>query len=277
MSDNINKRKNSKYSMNKKSKKFNRGFIVAMTVCLVAIGAASISTYRNIKDYIDPPADITTISSDTEKASDDINVNQNLNGILDTDSVISLPPVVVATDTDSDKIIDHTSSDTAQNHHISLNGGTDTESESDLESESDTDTIISETFLYPVGHDVIKEYSGDSLVYSETMDDWRVHLGTDFYAEKGTKVKPMTNGTVTNVYSDALLGVTVVIDHGNSVSAYYSGLGSTVLVNVGDTVSASDYIGSINVVPSESLDKPHLHLAVRVNEEWVNPMEIIQQ
>ena len=263
--------------MNKRSKKFNRGFIVAMTVCLVAIGAASISTYRNIKDYIDPPTDTTSISSDTEIASDDINVNHNLNGILDTDSIISLPPVVVATDSDSDGVIDHTSSDTAQNHHISLNENTDTESEDESESDSDTDTIISETFLYPVGHDVIKEYSGDSLVYSETMDDWRVHLGTDFYAEKGTKVKPMTNGTVTNVYSDALLGVTVVIDHGNSVSAYYSGLGSTVLVNVGDTVSASDYIGSINVVPSESLDKPHLHLSVRVNEEWVNPMELIQQ
>lgn len=256
----INGKKNKISSTNKK-KKYNTGFIVAMAICFVAIGAASFSTYRNINDYLNP---VSTASDNEEQPttneSESLNANQNIGGIFDTTSNPSVDLLVSDADTNSD-------------NYTQTDSDIFTDSEVYTDSES---TIVSDTYLFPVGQNVIKEFSGNELVYSKTMTDWRVHLGTDFFAEKGTKVKPITTGVVTEIYTDGLLGVTVVIDHGNSVKAYYSGLGSTTLVSVGDSVGIGDFIGSVNVVPSESLEEPHLHLAISVNDEWINPMELLQ-
>lgn len=260
----LNGKKNKIGSTNKK-KKYNTGFIVAMAICFVAIGAASFSTYRNINDYLNP-VNTTTDSEkkSTSNESESLNANQNIGGIFDTTS--NLPIDLLVSDVD-------TNIDINSDNYTQTDRDTFTDNEVYTDSES---TIVSDTYLFPVGQNVINDFSGNELVYSKTMTDWRVHLGTDFYAEKGTKVKPITTGVVTEIYTDGLLGVTAVIDHGNSVKAYYSGLGSTTLVNVGDSVGVGDFIGSVNIVPSESLEEPHLHLAISVNDEWVNPMDLLQ-
>ena len=260
----INGKKNKIGSTNKK-KRYNPGFIVAMAICFVAIGAASFSTYRNINDYMNP---VSTASDSEEQStaneSESLNANHNVGGIFDTASHPSLDILISDVDTNMDADSDNY---TQTDSDVSINEDVYTDSEN---------VIVSDTYLFPVGQEVINEFSGNDLVYSKTMTDWRVHLGTDFYAEKGTKVKPITTGVVTEIYTDGLLGVTVVIDHGNSVKAYYSGLGSTTLVSVGDSVGVGDFIGSVNVVPSESLEEPHLHLSIKVDDEWINPMDLLQ-
>ncbi len=262
----------------KGKKKLNKGFIAAMTICLIAVGAAGITTYRNINNYVNPPEEeIRVVKSSQELSSDDsVNANHNVSGVFDSDRLSSHIPHTAdidygkPTDTDAGTTM-MTDSDTASETDSSA-----TDSAADTADDTTTDTsgepIVSDTYLYPVGKEITKEFSGDKLVYSETMNDWRIHSGCDFYAEKGEKVKPITTGTVTQIYDDPLLGVTVVIDHGNGITAYYSGLGSTTLVNVGDRIEIGDFIGSVNVVPCESTEQPHLHLAIKSNDEWIDPM-----
>ncbi len=272
MSDKTNKSNILTMRNAKGKRKLNRGFIAATAVCLVAVAAAGITTYKNVSNYIDPPEDETRIirSVAEDSSGESVNANHNLKGIFDSDSHITSLPEIVQPDTDSEQAVEtDTQTDTDTD-----SAETVTETDIDIGTDS-SGQIVSDTYLYPTGKEITREYSGDDLIYSKTMNDWRVHLGCDYYAQKGEKVKPITTGTVTQIYNDPLYGVTVVIDHGNSVVAYYSGLGSTTLVNVGDRVEIGDYIGSVNVVPSESLDDPHLHLGIKVNDEWIDPADIL--
>ena len=68
-------------------------------------------------------------------------------------------------------------------------------------------------FVKPIDTDVIKAFSGDTLVMSKTMGDWRTHNGTDYAGNIGDPVRAVNNGRVTRVYDDVLWGTTVEIDH----------------------------------------------------------------
>ena len=80
------------------------------------------------------------------------------------------------------------------------------------------------SYTMPVGGDVLKEFSGEVLVYSTTMNDYRVHKGTDLSAAIGTQVKAFTNGVVTEIFEDPLMGHTIVVDHGGGVISRYQNL-----------------------------------------------------
>jgi len=43
------------------------------------------------------------------------------------------------------------------------------------------------------------EYAMDRLVYSKTLDEWRAHSGVDLRADRGTPVKVVADGVVTEV------------------------------------------------------------------------------
>lgn len=127
-------------------------------------------------------------------------------------------------------------------------------------------------YMMPCGTDIINDYSNGEMVYSETMDDWRSHNGVDFKAEKGAKVKAINEGIVTNVYSDALWGTVVEIDHGGKLVAKYCGLGANPPVQKGIKVSMGDEIGVLGDIPCESKLGNHLHLEIRIDSKIVDPL-----
>lgn len=47
-------------------------------------------------------------------------------------------------------------------------------------------------FVKPTDTDVIKAFSGDTLVMSKTMGDWRTHNGTDYAGNIGDPVRAVT-------------------------------------------------------------------------------------
>ena len=142
--------------------------------------------------------------------------------------------------------------------------------------ESETKPAAAEVIKYsmPIKGNVSKSYSTNSLIYSKTYDDMRTHNGIDILAETGTVVKPIAKGTVKDVYEDLLLGNTVVINHGDEVYSYYSGL-NDVSVKKGDDVSATKVIGTVGEVPSECLDAPHLHLMIKKGDEYQSPLKFM--
>lgn len=127
-------------------------------------------------------------------------------------------------------------------------------------------------YMMPCGTEIINDYSNGEMVYSETMDDWRSHNGVDFKAEKGVSVKAINDGIVTNVYTDALWGTIVEIDHGGKLVAKYCGLGADVSVQKGTEVKMGDEIGVLGDIPCESKLGNHLHLEIRIDSKIVDPL-----
>lgn len=146
----------------------------------------------------------------------------------------------------------------------------------DLENSSKTSKKEEPTRLsFPCGNTVLKEYS-QSAVYSETMDDWRAHLGIDYAGEKGDSVNAVWDGRVTSVYKDKLLGYSVEIAHSDSITAIYRNLEKKILVKKGDTVKKGQKIATIGKsAATESKEPSHLHFEIKLDGTLINPISYV--
>ena len=128
------------------------------------------------------------------------------------------------------------------------------------------------SYVWPVEGEVLHDFSLEVLAYDETMGDWRTHSGVDIFAEEGTTVCAISSGTVTDVYTDDLMGVTVVIDHGDGLCSSYANLAADPAVAVGDDVLTGDPIGAVGrTALAESAREAHLHLEMSQSGRSVDP------
>jgi murein DD-endopeptidase MepM/ murein hydrolase activator NlpD len=138
------------------------------------------------------------------------------------------------------------------------------------------EALSGEALVRPVSGDIQNGFSDGELVKSKTLNVWKTHDGIDITADAGENVKSMTSGTVTDVYIDPSLGVTVVIDHGSNIIGYYSNLAADVPVTAGDGVSAGSVIGIAgNTADSEISEDPHIHFALKKNGVWIDPAALL--
>lgn len=138
---------------------------------------------------------------------------------------------------------------------------------------SDTNTPYVSFYKYPIGETVLKGYT-EEPVYNETMNYFKCHTAVDFKGDAGTDVYAINDGRVLSVYNDAMLGMTVEIDHGGKLVAKYSGL-EVVNVAKGDPVMIGATIGTLGKVPFESSAECHLHLETRLDGDSVNPLDVM--
>lgn len=262
---------------NNQKKKNNRSFYIALAVCIAAVGIAAWSTYSSVKNYLNP---------DTPAAvKPGISVGKAISGITDGNDNSKAQPSSDLNSTSSKltESADNQDADTKPTNNDEKTDEVGTEpitqqNEQAVEtgaSVAQVDTQLMGALVYPVGKTILKDYSGETPVYSATFGDWRVHSGIDFAADKGAAVKAMAGGVVKEIYNDDMLGVTIVIEHNGGFIGYYCGLGETTLVKPGNAISAGDIIGSVKSVPSEISDEPHLHLEIKVGDTVVDPMEFL--
>ncbi len=131
------------------------------------------------------------------------------------------------------------------------------------------------TFIMPAAGVVSKEFSGDAPVFSATMNDYRLHTGIDVTAETGSAVVCAADGTVANVYSDPLRGVTVFVEHGGGFSSLYQGLAAELAegIEVGKKLSAGDVIGAVGSTDLlEISEEPHVHFELYRDGATVDPL-----
>ena len=139
-------------------------------------------------------------------------------------------------------------------------------------------TPIPLVYTWPVKGNVITEYSLETLLYDETMGDWRVHTGLDISAPQGTNVLATAAGTVIEVFDDDFMGTTVVIDHGQDILSTYSNLQALPTVEAGDSVYTGSIIGAIgSTAISESATDSHLHFELSCNGTYVDPLDYLPQ
>ncbi|CAN7487057.1 M23 family metallopeptidase [Pararhizobium sp. LjRoot238] len=99
-----------------------------------------------------------------------------------------------------------------------------------------------------------------------------MHAGIDFRAPSGTRIVATAPGTVITAGKGGGYGNMVEIDHGNGITTRYAHL-SSLLVNVGDTISAGEAIGRSGSTGRST--GPHLHYEVRLNGEAVDPTRFL--
>ena len=135
------------------------------------------------------------------------------------------------------------------------------------------------TFISPVVGEITKGHSLEVPVFSNTLNEWRVHTGIDISAEEGAEVYASADGTVTRVYSDPFLGKTVEITHEGDVVTVYANLSSNdIAVKEGDAVKSGALIGLVGDTSlSELADEAHLHFGVKVSGVSVNPLDYISE
>ena len=143
------------------------------------------------------------------------------------------------------------------------------------EDTGNTDEKPTLSFISPAKGTVYKSHSTTTPVFSNTLDEWRIHTGIDISTDDGAEVIAICDGEVTGVYNDPMLGETIEITHSDTQKSYYSNLDKdSVACSVGSKVKQGDVIGYVgDTTISELADEPHLHFEFKVSGESVNPLD----
>lgn len=241
---------NRNYKRKKRSRREKIGFYTAMSICLIAVSMAIYSTYYTLSTPDNKSIQPTTQAQE---------VNKVVTGVYETtestdDISSTLPTLLSQADT-------HTKPAETE--------PSEKEDKTALETMLSTDL----TLTYPLkSNNVIREYSEDS-VYFKTLNVWKPHTGVDFAGDLGDEVCAMTGGAVTKVYEDKMFGKTVEIAT-NDALCIYSGLNS-ISVTEGASVETGAKIGVIGSVPFEASDTSHIHISVKVDDKYCDPLSFI--
>lgn len=264
---------NRKTTFGQKVLKFfdGKGFYFAVLVCLAAVGLSAWFFTRSPADAGDDPAggsvtvDAPVSSRPDEEAdvmggSDDPGTGEDVQQVTG-DAELTVPPSPAPEESPDPS--------DAPAESEPANGDGQTEEVSDP---------IPLVYTWPVKGEVLSAHSGDSLLYDETMGDWRVHEGIDIAAAPGTVVKACAAGTVSAILQDGLMGTTVIVDHGEDMVSVYSNLQALPAVAVGDEVYTGDVIGAVGETAiAESALRSHLHFALTCDGSPVDPLEYLPQ
>jgi murein DD-endopeptidase MepM/ murein hydrolase activator NlpD len=132
------------------------------------------------------------------------------------------------------------------------------------------------SFIAPISiGNVIGKWSADIPVFSNTMEDYRVHLGVDIEADAGTPVYAAADGTVESVEFHPMMGQTVVITHADGYKTVYRNMQTRIPTGIeaGTTVKAGDEIGYVgDTALIEIAEEPHLHFEIYKDDISEDPM-----
>lgn len=127
-------------------------------------------------------------------------------------------------------------------------------------------------FVFPVQGDTMREFATETLVYSDTLEEWTTHQGIDIKADRTTVVKAAEEGTIVAIKNDPRFGLTVIIEHEDGFKTVYSNLLTTEFVSEDEHVEKGQTIGTVgNSAAFEIADEPHLHFEIIKNGEYVDP------
>lgn len=126
----------------------------------------------------------------------------------------------------------------------------------------------------PIKGEILREFAKDSLVFSNTLQEWVTHNGIDIKADKTSVVKSAANGTVSAIKNDPRYGLTVIINHDNGYQTIYSNLLTAEFVVKGEKVEKGQSIGTVgNSASFEIDDEYHLHFELLRDNKYLDPTQ----
>ena len=234
----------------KRSTKERVGFYTALSICLAAVGMAAYSTYTNLSSDYNAADEAPTVA-----------VNNVVTGVTETEESTQAPETTTAPASEK------TEPKTTETRYVEETAPSETKSA--LETMLSVDTNL----IYPLDNiKIIKPYN-EETEYNQTLNVWEAHTGVDFACKEGDSIYAMADGEAVKIYDDDFMGKTLIVKS-PTCTIYYSGL-KDITVSRGDNVEQGDTIATAENVPAEYMDDNHIHIAVKVDGQYVDPLELI--
>ena len=132
----------------------------------------------------------------------------------------------------------------------------------------------------PVTGQMFKGHDATIQVYSNTMGDYRVHLGVDIATAPDAPVYAAADGQVEKIWNDAMMGTCVAITHKDETVSIYKNLAKDLAKNItiGAEVKQGQQLGNVgDTAVVEMADEPHLHFEVTVKGLSVDPLDFFSE
>lgn len=125
--------------------------------------------------------------------------------------------------------------------------------------------------IRPVSGELVQPFSGEELVYNETLGEWRTHNGADYAAKDGEEVLAVFSGEVLRAENDAQLGNTVELKLDSGYTVRIAGL-KDIAVKAGERLSQGDVIGTAgNSSLIESSAGTQIHFELMSGDKLLDP------
>ncbi len=136
------------------------------------------------------------------------------------------------------------------------------------------------SFVLPVSGVLSKKHDPELQVYSNTMNDYRVHLGLDIVTEENAPVYAAADGTIARIWKDVLMGYCVAVQHNGGALTVYKNLGEELPTGIaeGVTVRSGQLIATVGESAMvEIAEEPHLHFELVIDDLSVDPLEYFSE
>ena len=246
-------------------KKFlrSRGFTLALLACLVAAAAAGVWAVRTVRDELKKSYDDLTIPQEEPAPEPQLTLDSQEDDVWQQ-------PVTDAAESAANvpKPASSASSSGAQSgsglvHEPSALQG----------ASSPASSSAAPASTQPVSGRILNAYSGDELVYSSTLGDWRTHNGVDYACTQGAAVAAPVAGKVVSAGAEGNWGTVVVLEDAAGRSWRLCGVADPA-VKAGDTVAAGQKIGAVGTVGCECAEESHIHVEVKQGESYLDPAKL---
>jgi murein DD-endopeptidase MepM/ murein hydrolase activator NlpD len=137
------------------------------------------------------------------------------------------------------------------------------------------DAAAASSYAQPVAGKILAAYSGDDLVYNQTLGDWRTHNGIDYSCTEGDSVFAPTNGTVEQIRTDGNWGAVVELRDSKNRLWRLCGVGDTA-VKQGDEVVTGQALGQACDIGCETALGAHVHMEILDEDEnYLDPAQVM--
>lgn len=135
-------------------------------------------------------------------------------------------------------------------------------------------------FALPVSGSLSKKHDPTLQVFSNTMNDYRVHLGLDITTSASAPVYAAADGKIEKIWEDTLMGYCIAIKHSGDCYTIYKNLAKTLPEGISEGVSvrSGQLIASVgDSAMVEVAEEPHLHFEMTVSDLGVDPLEYFDE
>lgn len=271
------KKENNIAEVNKRKWMSILGFLASIALLTIAIflsineenkgRLANLENYKSTQNLVQMAnSELSKNVNEVKKAnSENIMTNKTNNSITENNDSKNTTTIETAADANTNTTVE-TDIDTK------TSSVEEYEEDNENENENNNNNNNNKQFIKPVDGEIIKEFSMDSLVYSDTLQEWVTHKGIDIKVNKEEKIKASNKGTVLAIKNDPRYGVSVIIQHEGGYETIYSCLLNSDNVKEGDIVEQGQVIGVAgNSGVFEVADGTHLHFEILKDGEYVNP------
>ena len=236
----------------------DKAFALVLTACLLAAAAAGVWAVRTVRNELKKDLDAVRSPSSTAPGLDEgINTSPGVAGEEEAEWQQQNAPAAnsVANVPKADS-----SSGGAASSSGAQSGSGSVREPSALQTESlPASSSDAPASTQPVSGRVLNSYSGDELVYSKTLGDWRTHNGVDYACAEGSEVSAPCSGKVTETGTDGRWSSVVTLE--DASGRLWRGWGGQKL-------------GTVGTISCECAEEAHIHLEVLQNGQYLDPAKI---